>query len=111
MFVCSCSEATNSLTSLEELLVLIRVIVLLKPVDGHWKGVHDRRRPLLIKVFSADLLLLFERFTNFLLPVGLRVRGDRAHDLLSEGLTLILLETSSIEGRTTTEWTHDVRVW
>ena len=106
-----CNEATGSLTSLEELLVLIRVMVLLEPVDGHWQGVHYRCRPLLIEMLPADLLLLFERLTDFLLPVSLRVRGDRAHNLLSEGLPLILLKTLAIEGGAAAEWAHDVRVW
>ena len=106
-----CNEATGSLTFLKELLVLIRVVALLESIGGHWQGVHDRCRPLFIKVLPANLLLLLERLTDFLLPVSLCVCGDRAHDLLSEGLPLILLKTLAIEGGAAAEWAHDVCVW
>ena len=86
-------------------------MVLLVPVDGHWQGIHDSCRPLLTKVLPTNLLLLFERFTNLLLPVSLCVRGDRAHDLLSEGLPLILFKTLAIEGGAAAEWAHNVCVW
>ena len=61
-------------------------------------------------MLPPNLLLLFERFTDFLLPVSLRISSDRAHDLLPEGLALILLKTSAIECGTAAEWTQDIRV-